>query len=341
MRIVHTVDQEWVSQVIEPAIEPDLPIIDPHHHFWVREDDAQTYILKDLLSDFGGHNIRQTVFIECNSMYRADGPTHLAPVGETEFVQGIAAQSASGQFGDVRAAAGIVGFADLTLGDRVVEVLESHLQASQERFRGIRHQASWDPSDQVPNSRIEPPPGLFLSKEFRRGFQYLSKYNLSFEGWFYHPQIDELTDLAQEFEDTTIILNHLGGPLGIGPYANNRSEVFETWRSSVARLAKCSNVFAKVGGIQMPLNGYGWHEQELPPTSDQLLEKTRDWYLTIIDLFGPERCMFESNFPVDKASCSYSVLWNHFKKLSRSFSPSDRTSLFHDTALNVYRLEAR
>ena len=335
----HVVNKSWISQLNELPLEPDLPIIDPHHHFWVRPDPEQTYVLDDLILDTAGHNIRQTVFIECNSMYRDTGDRILAPIGETEYVQGIAAQSASGQFGDMRAAAGIVGFADLTLGEAVSRVLEAHIIASPNRFRGIRHQATWDASDDVPNSRINPPESLFLSSEFREGFSQLEKHNLSFEAWLYHTQIGELQDLANHFPNTTIILNHLGGPIGIGPYSRDRSSVFSVWKEAITGLAKCPNVYAKVGGIQMPVNGFGWEKLQSPPTSDDLLAINAPWYKHIIEAFGASRCMFESNFPVDKQSCSYSVLWNQFKKLAQDFSEGDRERLFHDTALEVYKLE--
>jgi predicted TIM-barrel fold metal-dependent hydrolase len=334
----HVVNKDWISQLNEPPLEPDLPIIDPHHHFWVRPDPDQTYVLDDLILDVAGHNVRQTVFIECNSMYRGDGELMMAPVGETEYVQGIAAQSASGQFGDIRAAAGIVGFADLTLGEEVTRVLDAQIAASPNRFRGIRHQATWDSSEDVPNSRINPPESLFLSQKFREGFSQLEKYSLSFEAWLYHTQIEELKDLANHFPNTTIILNHLGGPIGIGPYAKNRASVFSEWKSAISSLAQCPNVYAKVGGIQMPVNGFGWEKLQSPPTSDELLAINRPWYSHIIEVFGPSRCMFESNFPVDKQSCSYSVLWNQFKKLAQDFSEPDRDRLFHDTALEVYKL---
>ena len=207
------------------------------------------------------------------------------------------------------------------------------------RFRGIRHHASWDADDDVPNSRLEPGPQLLLDETYREGFAELGKRGLSFEGWLYHPQIPELTDLARAFPDTTIILNHLGGPIGIGPYAGHRDEVFAVWRESIAELATCQNVVAKVGGIQMVLNGYGWHERDTAPSSDELLAENRPWYEYTIEQFGPSRCMFESNFPVDKLSCGYTVLWNQFMKLTADYPADERAQMFHDTALNVYRLD--
>lgn len=331
-----TSEVPWIERTHEDAIEPDLPIIDPHHHLWLRP--GSRYVLDDLLADLSGHNVRQTVFIECTSMYRADGPEEFRVVGETEWVQGIAAQSASGGFGAARIATGIVGSADLRLGERVAPVLEAQIAASPQRFRGIRHRAAWAEPGVVPNQAANQSPHLLLDAEFRRGFAYLRRYGLSFEAWLYHPQLAELADLARAFPDTVIILNHLGGPLGVGPYAGRREEVFAQWRRDLPAVAACPNVVMKLGGIQMVINGFGWHERATPPTSDELLAANRDWYLFAIEQFGPERCMFESNFPVDKLSCSYTVLWNQFKKLTASFPAGQRAAMFAGTARRIYRL---
>ncbi len=326
----------WLALTEEAALEPELPIIDPHHHLWDRP--GNRYMFEDLLADTAAHNVRQTVFVECTSMYRADGPEELRVVGETEFVQGVAAMSASGGFGEMRAAAGIVGSADLRLGDRVTSVLEAQIAASPQRFRGIRHRAAWADRSVVPNQAANLPEHILLDADFRKGYAHLRTYGLTFEGWLYHTHIADLTDLARAFPDTIIIFNHLGGPIGVGSYAGRRDEVFAAWKPAVAALAQCPNVVAKVGGIQMVVNGYGWHERERPPTSDALLAANKDWYNYTIDQFGPDRCMFESNFPVDKLSCSYTVLWNQFKKLTSGFSVAERAALFHDTAQRVYRL---
>jgi predicted TIM-barrel fold metal-dependent hydrolase len=326
----------WLAQVKEEILEPALPICDPHHHLW--DQPGRRYLLDELLGDTeSGHKVVATVFVECMSMYRADGAEAMRPVGETEFVNGVAAMSASGRYGPTRAAAGIVSFADLTLGDRVGAVLDAHIAASP-RFRGIRHAVGWDASDQVRNSHTKPPPGLLGAARFRQGFGELGRRGLSFDAWLYHPQIPELTSLAQAFPDTTIVLDHFGGPLGIGPYANRRTEIFTYWKGAIAELARCPNVAAKLGGLVMPINGFGFHRRERPATSAELVEATRDWYLHAIDCFGPRRCMFESNFPVDKASCSYHVLWNAFKRLTAGFGAGDKAALFHDTAARVYRL---
>ncbi|WP_283395657.1 amidohydrolase family protein [Candidatus Pelagisphaera phototrophica] len=335
---------EWLNLTRESAIEPELPIIDPHHHLWDGSQLADRYMLEELIEDTRDHNIRQTVFVECSAMYRADGLEEFRVVGETEFVQGVAAMSASGAYGEMRAATGIVGAANLCLGERVAAVLEAQIAASPQRFRGIRQRAAWGDSSYIralggwPSTPANLPKRILLDSDFRKGYAQLRTYGLSFEGWVFHTHIDDLTDLAKAFPDTTIIFNHLGGPIGVESYSGRRNEVFAAWKLSVAELAKCPNVVAKLGGLQMIVNGYDWHKRDKPPTSDQLLETNRDWYNYTIDQFGPDRCMFESNFPVDKLSCSYTVLWNQFKKLTKNFSKDERADMFHDTAMRVYRL---
>lgn len=331
------INETWLAQVDEAALEPDRPIVDPHHHLWDR--DGSRYLLDELLGDTGsGHHVVATVFVECGSMYRAEGPDALKPVGETEFVNGIAAQSASGGYGATRACAGIVSHANLLLGAAVDETLEAHIASAAGRFRGIRHSASWDASDDVRNSHSGSHEGLYLDTTFREGFARLAHHGLTFDAWLYHPQITQLTDLARAHPDVTIIADHFGGPLGIGPYAGKRAEIYPQWKDDFAALAACPNVVAKLGGINMTINGFGWHKQGIPPTSEELTEATRDYYLHAIDCFGPDRCMFESNYPVDKVSCSYAVLWNSFKRIAEGFSESEKSAMFHDTAARVYRL---
>ncbi len=327
----------WHAQVQEEILDPDRPICDPHHHLW--DHPGNRYLLDELLADIGsGHNVVSTVFVECMSMYRAGGPEAMRSVGETEFVNGIAAMSASGRYGPARVAAGIVGFADLSLGDDVVPVLEAHIAAAPARFRGIRHAAGWHESPGIRNSHTNPPRGLLGDPQFRRGYRYLPRFGLTFEAWLYHPQLGELVDLARAHPEVTIVLDHFGGPLGIGPYAGRRDEVYEAWKQDIDALAACPNVVAKLGGINMPINGFGWDKRPLPPTSEELAAATRHYYDRTIDRFGPARCMFESNFPVDRVSCSYSVLWNAFKRIAAAYSEEDKSAMFHGTASRVYRL---
>jgi L-fuconolactonase len=327
----------WLAQIAEEPLEPELPIIDPHHHLW--DHPNSRYLLDELLRDtVTGHRVIATVFVECLSMYRADGPASLKPVGETEFVNGIAAQSASGRYGATRVAAGIVSFADLTLGAAVEEVLHAHIAAAPARFRGIRHAGGFDPDPAIRNSHTHPTADLYQSASFREGFAKLRDLNLSFEAWQYHPQMRQVTGLARAFPDTVIVLNHFGGPLGIGPYEGRRAEIFRQWKDEITELARCPNVVIKLGGINMPVNGFNWHRRPVPPASDELVAATRDYYLHAIDSFGPRRCMFESNFPVDRISCSYGVLWNSFKKIAAGFTADEKAQLFHLTAAETYRL---
>jgi predicted TIM-barrel fold metal-dependent hydrolase len=327
----------------EEVLEPELPICDPHHHLWDRQ--GNRYLLDEFLADTGQadargacHNVRSTVYVECASMYRDAGAVAMQPVGETEFVNGIAAMSASGGYGRTRVAAGIVAFADLCLGAAVREVLEAHLGAAHGRFRGIRHAAGWHASELIRNSHSNPSEQLLRDPKFREGFAQLAPLGLSFDAWLFHPQIPELVELAQAFPDTTIVLDHFGGPLGIGPYEGQADAVYADWKRDIDALAHCPNVVAKLGGLAMPINGFGWHKREPRPSSRQLADATARYVLHTIERFGPERCMFESNFPVDQVSCSYLVLWNSFKRLATGFSPAEKAALFHDTAARVYRL---
>lgn len=329
---------QWLArQAPEDILEPERPIIDPHHHLWDREQ--HRYLLDELLADTGsGHRIDATVFIDCMAFYRQDGPPALRPVGETEFANGVAAMAASGGYGHTRACAGIVSFADLTLGAAVQPVLEAHMAAGNGRFRGIRHAAGWDASEAIRNSHTHPPQGLYGLKPFREGFARLAPMGLSFEAWQFHPQLPEVVELARAFPDTSIILNHVGGPLGIGPYAGRTDETFAFWKQHLVALARCPNVTVKLGGLGMRIGVFDFHLQDTPPGSRALANAWRPWVETCIESFGPQRCMFESNFPVDQITTGYAVLWNAFKRLAQGASEADKTALFSGTAARVYRL---
>ena len=325
---------DWLARTTEAALEPELPICDPHHHLWQRPESR--YLTADLLEDCAEHRVLETVFVECGADYRETGPFPLRPIGETEFVERLATENTSDE---TRMADAIVGHADLLLGEDVRDVLEAHLEASP-RFRGIRHSSAWDASDQIRRSHSAPPEALLGLASFRAGFAQLEPLGLSFDAWMFHAQVPELTDLARAFPTTSIVLDHVGGPLGIGPYTGKRADVYASWRPTIAALARCPNVSVKVGGMTMKINGFGWHNRDAPPGSEELCEALAPWYRFVIDQFGPERCMFESNFPVDRASCSYTVLWNMFKRLSADYSADERCALLRDTALRFYRLEA-
>jgi predicted TIM-barrel fold metal-dependent hydrolase len=332
------VRQDWLDRRREPILEPELAIVDPHHHLWDRP--GWRYLLDELLADTGsGHNIVATVFVQARAMVRADGPVEMRPVGETEFVNGVAAMSASGIYGKTKVCAGIVGYADLTLGRRVEPVLVALLRAGGDRFRGIRHITAWDGDESVRNPAYSPPPNLLADRTFREGFAVLGRLGLSFDAWLYHPQIAELTDLARAFPETRIVLNHVGGPIGIGAYAGKRKEVFAAWAASIKALAACPNVHVKVGGLGMRMGGFGFHEEAEPPSSETLAAAWRPYVETCIEAFGASRCMFESNFPVDKGSYSYPVFWNACKLLAKAASAGEKADLFADTAARFYRLD--
>ena len=336
---IHPPDEAWLAgNAPEPILEPDLPIIDTHHHLWDRGD--HRYFLPDFLADVAtGHNVVATVFIECHSMYRASGPAEMRPVGETEFVTGQAAMSASGKYGPARVAAGIVGFADLTLGDRVEPVLEAHLRAGGGRFRGVRHSAAWDASDVIGNSEAAGGPHLYRRAEFCAGLGRLTRLGLSLDAWAFHPQLGLVTELARAHPDANIILGHVGGVLGYGPYTGKQKEVFATWKASMAELARCDNVSVKLGGMMMRLAAYDYRAQPKPPTSSELAALWGPYFETVIELFGPHRCLFESNFPVDKMGIGWAALWNAFKRIAAGASPAEKQAMFAGTARRVYRLE--
>ena len=332
------VRQSWLDRRREPILDPDLPIVDPHHHLWDRP--GWRYLLDELLADTGsGHNIVATVFVQARAMYRGTGPVEMRPVGETEFVNGIAAMSASGIYGKTRVCAGIVGHADLALGGRVEPILQAHIRAGGDRLRGIRHITTWDADASVRNPAYNPPRGLLADNSFREGFAVLARLRLSFDAWLFHPQIDELADLARAFLDAMIVLNHVGGPIGIGAYSGKHKEVFPHWAKSIRELAACPNVFVKVGGLGMRLGGFGFHEQAEPPSSETLAATWRPYMETCIEAFGPSRSMFESNFPVDKGSYSYPVFWNACKLLTKGASSAEKADLFAQTAMRFYRLD--
>jgi len=341
----------------EAILEPELPIVDPHHHLWHRMGAPPIaagadvhpftrvvarrprYLLDELLADLNsGHNVRATVFVQCGAMYRADGPEQLKPVGETEFVNGVAAMTASGVYGEVRACAGIVGHADCLLGERIDEVLEAHLKVS-DRFRGIRHSCSSDPDPAVLGPLARQTPGLYLSDAFRAGDARLAKYGLSFDAWLLEPQLPELIDLVRKFPDTPVILDHVGTPLGLGVYEGKREERFGVWKENIRTLADLPNVNVKLGGLAMAFCNFPSFMSEPAAPSTQLAAEWGPYLETCIEAFTPERCMFESNFPVDLGSCDYATLWNAFKVFAKDHSADDKADLFAGTAARVYRLD--
>src|SRR5260221_8349671 len=331
-------DDAWLAKAPpEPILEPDLAIVDTHHHLW--DMPGYRYLLDELLADLRtGHNIVATVFEECRSMYRTRGPEEMKPVGEVEFVAGVAAMSDSGRYGPTRICAGIVGYADLMLGDRVAGVLEAELAAGGGRFRGVRHSAGWDADPIIGNSHGKPGRGLYLSADFRAGMRRLAGLGLSLDAWLYHPQLADAVDLARAFPSASIVMCHMGGPLGYGPYAGKKDEVFANWKASMTKLAACSNVSVKLGGVTMRLAPYDYGKLAAPPSSEELAKAWGPYVKTCIDLFGPDRCMVETNYPVEKMGIGTAALWNMFKRLTAGASAGEKTAIFSGTANRVYRL---
>ena len=332
--------EDWLALTTEETLEPDIPICDPHHHFWISRPEPaayQRYLLPELSADVNsGHNVRSTVFIEVRCEYRQDGPEEMRPVGEVEYIETIAAESATGSHGQTRAAAAIIGHADLKIGDTVRPVLEAMQAASPTRFRGIRHSTGWDASPELAQRDIR---GALSTDGYRAGARVMANMGLVLENSLYHPQLPELAEFARAVPDLTIVLNHIGGLVRVGPYANRDDEVLPAWRQGLAEVAQCPNVVLKLGGVGQVRYGYRWDERETPIGSEELAGTLGPLMNYCIEQFGPNRCMFESNFPVDKPSYSYNVLYNAFKRLSAGYSADERAALFHDTAARVYDID--
>jgi L-fuconolactonase len=334
-------NEEWLSRAPpEPALDPDLAIVDPHVHFWHHKS-GYKYFIEEFARDVAasGHKIEAAVFIECNSMYRADGPEHLKCVGETEFAVGMAAMAASGKYTSCRAAAGIVSFADLTLGDRTRETLEAHREAANGRLRGVRQRAKWDADPVVRGAVSAERPGLYLEPELGKGLDLMTSMGLAFEASIFHPQLPDVTALARAHPDASIVLIHSGSPVGHSSYAGREAEVHANWLSGMKELAKCPNVSVKMGGLLMCLGNFDFTTAEAPPTSELLAKLWRPYIEPCIELFGADRCMASSNFPVDKAGMGYGTLWNTFKRTTRGCSADERRMIFSGTAKRVYRLD--
>lgn len=336
---IFAVRPEWLAkQPVEAILEPDIPIIDTHHHLWDYPNNR--YLIDEITADLQcGHNIVGTVFLECNAMWRQAGPVEMQPVGETEFVAGIAAMSDSGGYGPTRIAQGIVGFAELALGERVRPVLEAHVRAGGGRFKGIRYATGWDASPVIGNSHSGSGPHVLQRPEVRKGLRQLADLGLSFDAWVFHPQLSDVVEIARALPDLTIIMGHCGGPLGYGPYAGRKDQVFSEWKASMTELAKCPNVVVKLGGMLMRLAAFDYLSRPQPPSSAELADYWGPYITTCIELFGADRCLFESNFPVEKMGTGAAVMWNAFKRITSGASPAEKLALFSGTARRIYRLQ--
>jgi predicted TIM-barrel fold metal-dependent hydrolase len=324
--------EEWLDLVVEDVVDADAPIVDPHHHLWPAGR-GWPYGLDELLGDLAtGHRVVDTVFVECGAAYRDGGPRHLAPVGETEYV------TAEAERAPRRLMGGIVAHADLTDHDHLDQVLDAHEAAAHGRLRGIRHAGSHAEFPEMLTIPGRAPVGLYADPAFRQGVARLGERGLTYDTWHYHYQNADFAELARAVPGTTLVLDHFGTPLGVGPYAAQREAIHTRWRDDIAAIARCDNVVAKLGGLAMPDNGFGWDTAERPPTSDEFVTAQGRYYRHTIEQFGPDRCMFESNFPVDRRSLPYRTVWNAFKKMIADFSPGERDAMLRGTAARVYRL---
>lgn len=338
---LHAPDDAWLARAVpEAAIDFGLPIIDPHVHFWTFPDGSR-YFLDDFALDVAacGHNIEATVFVECNAMYRARGPDHLRSVGEVEFAVGMAAMAASGKYTSARAAEGIVGFADL-LDHHASETLDALAAAANGRLKGIRQRAKWDVDPAVRGAMHADGPGLYLRPTFLRGIDQLTARGLLFEASIFHPQIADVTALARARPDCSIVVNHTASPAGHASYAGRQAEVHANWLRDMRELSTCPNVSVKMGGLLMCLGNFDFTTAQRPPTADELATLWRPFIEPCVELFGPQRCMASSNFPVEKAGTPYGTIWNMFKRITQGCTQEARRCVFAETARRVYSLQA-
>ena len=328
-------DNAWLAKLEEDVLEPGLPIVDPHHHLWLR--DGYTYLMPELAADiYCGHNIAATVFAECHSMYRKDGPEEERSLGETEFVTGQAAMSASGEFGPAWACAVMFGNVDMTLGAAAEPLLERHIEASGGRFRGVRYSTGWDADDRIRS--VAPESGMLVEGKVKEAASILARLGLALDSWLYHPQLDEVAELADALPDLTIVLNHVGSPILGGPYRGRRDEAFAEWRERIRRVGERENVYVKLGALPIRMPDFAG-DRSLPPGSEEVAAAWRPWIETCIEAFSPARAMYESNFPVQKRWCSYQVCWNAFKRISQAATATEKVDLFAGAAARAYRID--
>jgi len=327
-------DDAWLASLQEEILEPDLPIIDPHHHLWMRN--GYRYLIPEFMEDAAsGHNIVSTVFAECHSLYRPDGPEAEKPLGETDFITGCAAMAANGAFGPAKACAAMFGRVDMTLGAAVRPLLEQHLERSAGRFKGVRYSTGWDANERIPN--VTPNQHALVDPAALEAAGVLADMNLTLDVWLYHPQLSDVAALADKLPGLNIVLNHVGSPILGGPYRDKRDEVFADWKAGIADVAKRQNVYCKLGAL--PIRGPSFTgDKSLPPGSEEIAAAWGPWMQVCIEAFGPARSMFESNFPVQKRWSSYQITWNAFKRMAAGASADEKRDLFTGAAERAYRL---
>jgi len=327
----HTVREDWLALAQEGVLAPGQPIFDCHHHLWDRPEGR--YRVEELMADIAsGHDVRASLYVQCRTGYRADGPEALRSVGEVETVLDWTR-------GHDHFPVGIVAMADLQLGDGVRPVLEALTEAGQGSVKGIRNTTAWHADPAVRSNPKPPPRGLLRTDAFRDGARAVAAHGLSLDVWPYQTQLHEVCALAEAVPELTIVVDHCGGPLGVGPHDRFDPESFRAWRDALVGVAALPNTRIKIGGFGLGVFGWRYADEALPPQSDTLAEDWRPWIETCLDLFGPDRAMFESNFPVDKGQVGYRTLWNAFKRLAAPLSPHERDALFWRTAAHTYRID--
>lgn len=324
----HPVREDWLALTQEEVLRPGQVIFDAHHHLWDRPEGR--YVGEDFARDLAqGHDVRASLYVQCRSGYRTDGPEALRPVGEVETVHAWCQTMPQHPIG-------LVACADLQLGDGVRPVLEALIEAGRGRVRGVRNPTAYHPHPNVQSNPIPSPEGLLRTRAFLAGAKALSEAGLTLDVWAYHTQLDEVYDVARALPELSVVVDHCGGPLGVGPYRRDGEHTFQAWRQSLARIAELPNTWVKIGGFGLRVMGFGYAQQPAPPHSRRLAD---DWAPTVdtcLALFGPKRAMFESNFPVDKGQFSYRTLWNAFKRLSEDLSNDERNDLFWRSAARCY-----
>jgi L-fuconolactonase len=323
----------------EPITEPELPIIDAHHHL-VRRPGGLEYMFEDYLADINrGHKVKATVYVETQTMSRSFGPDILKPIGEVEFANGVAAMSASGAYGACQVCAAIVGFANLSAGDQIAALLERATSTAPDRLRGMRQMVFANPSPEL--KKLLPfafPERVLMDTKFREGFRHLAPHRLSFEATVFHNQLDEVADLADAFPNTSIVLSHIGMAFGMGLNVEERGEVFHVWREALRKLARRPNVVCKIGGLGLPFWGFGFDQQDAVVSSEELARTWRPYVEAGIEAFGVNRCMMSSDFPEDGMSAGYVPTMNALKLAVEGYTQEEQHALFHDNAMRIYRI---
>jgi predicted TIM-barrel fold metal-dependent hydrolase len=324
-------DPAWLALHVEDVLDPELPIIDPHFHLW--KIGEFNYWLPEYLADtHSGHNVEAAIYMEASTKYRLGGPEELKCIGETEFAYEQIGQSNG-------FVAGIIAAANLRAPEYLDRVLDAHIEASHGRLCGIRDMAGWDADPTLRDERYELPENILELPQFRQSVRHVGERGLVCNLWLYFHQLERLATVARQAPKTRVVVNHTGGPLGRGVYEGRYHEVFTVWKRGMSALAECPNVYVELGGMGMRWMGFGFHKWTRPPSSQELADAWRPHFATTVELFGANRCMFESNFPVDHEICSYVTLWNAYKRFTAGFSSAERDALFSRTALDLYGIK--